>query len=64
MPRPLTFLFLEPFFGGSHRDFAEGLIAHTSHKIELMTLPGALLEMADARRRPLPFLQDQKSRRL
>ena len=39
MSRPLTFLFLEPFFGGSHRDFAEGLIAHTSHAIELMTLP-------------------------
>jgi glycosyltransferase involved in cell wall biosynthesis len=33
------FLFLEPFFGGSHRDFAEGLIAHTRHKIELITLP-------------------------
>lgn len=39
MTRPLRFLFLEPFFGGSHRDFAEGLIANTRHDIELMTLP-------------------------
>ena len=33
------FLFLEPFFGGSHRDFAEGLIEHSRHQIELKTLP-------------------------
>lgn len=39
MAQPLRFLFLEPFFGGSHRDFAEGLIANTRHDIELMTLP-------------------------
>jgi glycosyltransferase involved in cell wall biosynthesis len=32
-------LFLEPFFGGSHRDFAEGLSAHSSHTVDLLTLP-------------------------
>ena len=34
----LKILFLEPFFGGSHRNFAEGLIAHSRHTIDLMTL--------------------------
>ncbi len=33
-------LFLEPYFGGSHRAFAEGLARHSSHQIELVTLPG------------------------
>jgi glycosyltransferase involved in cell wall biosynthesis len=32
-------LFLEPFFGGSHREFARGLVAHSRHQIELVTLP-------------------------
>jgi len=32
-------LFLEPFFGGSHRDFAQGLIEHSSLRIDLHTLP-------------------------
>jgi len=36
---PLKFLFLEPFFGGSHREFAEGLIAHSRYRIDLVTLP-------------------------
>ena len=35
----LKFLFLEPFFGGSHRDFAEGLTSHSRHSIDLLTLP-------------------------
>jgi glycosyltransferase involved in cell wall biosynthesis len=35
----LKFLFLEPFFGGSHREFAQGLAAHSRHSIELLTLP-------------------------
>ena len=35
----MKFLFLEPFFGGSHRDFAEGLTAHSRHSIDLLTLP-------------------------
>jgi glycosyltransferase involved in cell wall biosynthesis len=34
-----NFLFLESFFGGSHRDFAEGLIEHSRHRLELVTLP-------------------------
>ena len=33
------FLFLEPFYGGSHRDFAEGLVSHSQHDIDLVTLP-------------------------
>lgn len=33
------FLFLEPFFGGSHRAFAEGLVEHSRHRIDLVTLP-------------------------
>lgn len=32
-------LFLEPFYGGSHRDFAEGLATHSRFRIELATLP-------------------------
>lgn len=33
------FLFIEPFYGGSHRDFAQGLVAHSRHDIKLATLP-------------------------
>ena len=35
----MKFLFLEPFYGGSHRDFAKGLAAHCCHDIHLVTLP-------------------------
>jgi glycosyltransferase involved in cell wall biosynthesis len=35
----LNFLFIEPFFGGSHREFAKGLISHSQHHIDLITLP-------------------------
>ena len=35
----MKFLFLEPFFGGSHREFAQGLVAHSRHSIDLLTLP-------------------------
>ena len=35
----MKFLFLEPFYGGSHRDFADGLVAHSRHDIDLITLP-------------------------
>ncbi len=35
----MKFLFLESFFGGSHRDFAEGLKTHSAHHIDLVTLP-------------------------
>ena len=32
-------LFLEPFYGGSHKDFADGWIQHSQHNIDLVTLP-------------------------
>jgi len=35
----LKLLFLEPFFGGSHREFAKGLISHSQHCFDLVTLP-------------------------
>lgn len=35
----MRFLFLEPFFGGSHRDFAEGLASHSGHTIDVVHLP-------------------------
>jgi glycosyltransferase involved in cell wall biosynthesis len=35
----MKYLFLEPFFGGSHRDFAEGFISNSRHHIDLVTLP-------------------------
>lgn len=34
-----SILFLETFFGGSHRAFAGGLAAHSAHDIDLRTLP-------------------------
>lgn len=36
MPRGL---FVEPFYGGSHRAFLDGLVRHSTHEIELLTLP-------------------------
>ncbi len=35
----MRFLFLEPFFGGSHREFALGLKSNSKHRIDLVTLP-------------------------
>lgn len=35
----LRILYLEPFYGGSHRDFADGLIEHSRHSYDLYTLP-------------------------
>ena len=35
----MKFLFLEPFYGGSHRDFADGWIRHSRHQFDLFTLP-------------------------
>jgi len=35
----VKFLFLEPFFGGSHRYFAEGWAAYSRYQIDLVTLP-------------------------
>jgi glycosyltransferase involved in cell wall biosynthesis len=31
---------VEPFFGGSHKDFLEGLCKHTGHDMTPLTLPG------------------------
>ena len=35
-------LFLEPFYGGSHREFADGLRECSRHRIDLLTLPARL----------------------
>ena len=35
----MKFLFLEPFYGGSHGDFADGWVNHSRHRIDLVTLP-------------------------
>jgi glycosyltransferase involved in cell wall biosynthesis len=35
----MRFLFIEPFYGGSHRDFADGWVEHSRHTIDLVTLP-------------------------
>jgi len=32
------YLFLEPYFGGSHREFAEGLVERSRHPIDLMSM--------------------------
>jgi hypothetical protein len=56
-----SYLFLEPFFGGSHREFAEGWAQHSRKRIELQTLParfwkwrmrGAALHFAETVRDP------------
>ncbi|MCG8632542.1 MAG: DUF3524 domain-containing protein [Desulfobacterales bacterium] len=35
----MKILFLEPFYGGSHKDFALGLTEYSEHEIEILTLP-------------------------
>jgi glycosyltransferase involved in cell wall biosynthesis len=35
----MKILFLEPFFGGSHKDFALGFARYSSHDVDLITLP-------------------------
>jgi len=35
----LRILFLESFYGGSHRAFADGFKAHSRHTVDLLTLP-------------------------
>ena len=37
--KKMKFLFLESFYGGSHKEFADGLAAHSGHRIDLVTLP-------------------------
>ncbi len=36
---PKRLLFVEPFYGGSHRQFVDALRAHSSWEIELVTMP-------------------------
>ena len=36
---PLDVLLVEPWFGGSHRAWAEGYQRHSAHNVELLTLP-------------------------
>ena len=36
----MRFLFIESFFQGSHRLFAEGLRACSSHEIDILSMPG------------------------
>jgi glycosyltransferase involved in cell wall biosynthesis len=36
----MNILLLEPFFSGSHQQWAEGLKKHSNHKIEILSLPG------------------------
>lgn len=35
----LRFLFVETFYGGSHRAFADAVVRHSRHEIDLVTLP-------------------------
>ncbi len=36
----LKIILIEPFFSGSHKQWAEGLQKHSSHQIEILSLPG------------------------
>jgi glycosyltransferase involved in cell wall biosynthesis len=36
----MRFLFVDPFFDGSHRAFGEGLAAHSRHEFVFLVLPG------------------------
>ena len=64
MTGTLNVLFLESFYGGSHREFADGLVQYSRHRIELHTLParfwrwrmrGAALHFARAVARPAEY---------
>ncbi|SVD66234.1 uncharacterized protein METZ01_LOCUS419088, partial [marine metagenome] len=37
----MNIVLIEPYFTGSHRNWAVGLQKHSSHTIELLTLPGS-----------------------
>ena len=41
MSKPLRILALEPYYGGSHKAFLDGWIAHSCHDWSLLTLPAA-----------------------
>jgi glycosyltransferase involved in cell wall biosynthesis len=60
----MKFLFLEPFYGGSHRDFANGWVKHSRYRIDLVTLParfwkwrmrGAALYLANKVKNPAEY---------
>jgi glycosyltransferase involved in cell wall biosynthesis len=62
--QPLNILFIEPFYGGSHKAFADGLTSHSQHNFTLFTLParywkwrmrGAALEVTRAIPSPEKF---------
>ena len=36
----MKLLFIEPFYSGSHKAFADGLIRHSAHNIDMLTMPG------------------------
>ncbi len=36
---PINVLFLEPFYGGSHKAFADGLRLHSGHRVTLLHMP-------------------------
>ncbi|MNX07657.1 Glycosyl transferases group 1 [compost metagenome] len=65
MPETLSILGLEAFYGGSHRDFMDGLIRHSSHRFTVLTmrdqfwkwrLRGSALHFLDAMRGMRPDL--------
>lgn len=35
----MRILYLEAFYGGSHRDVADGIASHSRHEVQLLTLP-------------------------
>ncbi|MDA3941475.1 MAG: DUF3524 domain-containing protein, partial [Spirochaetia bacterium] len=37
--KSLKILFLESFYSGSHKAFADGLIKNSKHNIEILTMP-------------------------
>jgi len=37
----MKILLLEPFFGGSHQQWAEGMVAHSQHDIKVYSLPAS-----------------------
>ena len=36
----MKILILEPFFTGSHKDWAEGFKFHSKHEVQILSLPG------------------------
>ncbi len=35
----MKILFLEPFYGGSHKDVAKGFADYSSHEVDILSLP-------------------------